>query len=341
MKLKSLLFLILSMCIFFETHALEYNLNKFNFKLDLEGMAGILESKKDKPLFINDWDVKGQAFYKINSNHKLGLVYSLDADCVEEDEYIHDAFMLYENKKMGRAELGLTYSVIRKMGLGLPDVGYLRINERSIIYKKLHTDKTFIADTTATTGHEALRINLATTNTAYGQYGLSVSGITDNYKYGIDFAYKYKQSSGKLKTAYSFGISLIDKPENYVENSFTNPVTSDWRSQLALGVNLQYNSWIFGISSRVIYDKNPITQPTDGFIAGTGISYDVLSSSFSVSYLFSNTGIWKHNNYDKQDLTNTILASYRYKYTNSLSMFVSGGIADTSPFISAGLKIEF
>jgi len=343
MKLKIVYIIPLIVCAFSEAKALDYTINKFDLKLDLEGMAGALSSKKDTVLFINDWDAKGQILYKHNPENKFGLVYSIDSECVEEDKYIHDAFLLYENKNIGRAELGLTYSIVRKMGLGLPDVGYLRINDKSIIYKKINIDKPLIADTIATTGHDALRVNLASKSTTYGQYGVSVSGITDNYDYGLDIAYKYKQSSGKLKTAYSLGLSVMNKPNNYEENSFTPALTADWRNQISAGINLQYNSWIFGITSRLIYDKNPITTPTDGIVAGTGVSYDFLNSSLSLSYLLSDTSIWKHDNHNNNTntRTNTILTSFRYKYTNYLSMFVSGGIADVSPFISAGLKAEF
>ena len=61
---------------------------------------------------------------------------SLEREFVDDKEYVHDAFVLFEDRSLGRAELGLTHSIARKMGLGLPDVGYLRINEKSILYKK-------------------------------------------------------------------------------------------------------------------------------------------------------------------------------------------------------------
>ena len=146
-------------------HALHYSTDNWRFRLDADGMVGFLEPKDEKTMFIDDWDVKAQASYRLNETQRFGAVYSIDADCVEDDEYIHDAFILFEDRNLGRSELGFTHSIARKMGLGLPDVGYLRINEKSILHKELELKKVLISDTTATTGHESVRLNLATTST--------------------------------------------------------------------------------------------------------------------------------------------------------------------------------
>lgn len=339
--------LIICLCTFsINANALDYRKGNWNFKLDADGMVGFLEPKEEKPLFIDDWDVKGQIFYNLNRTQRFGAVYSIDADCVEDDEYIHDAFILFEDKDIGRAEIGLTHSIARKMGLGLPDVGYLRINDKSILHKKLDIKKVLISDTAATTGHETLRLNLATRATDYGQYGLSVSGGGDDYDYAIDGAFKIKNPRGKLKSAYYIAVSYIDKPENYEENSFSPRVTADWRGQIATGINLQYNSFIWGTSARVIYDRNPIAKTADGFIAGTGISYDLLQSSISLSYLFSDTNVWGHRDKNTHarlsgDYIHTILTSFRYKYTEHTSIFMSGGFADSTPFFAVGVKTGF
>lgn len=326
--------------------ALDYNYSNWQFKLDADGMVGFLNPKTEKPLFIDDWDVKGQVFYKLNRSQKFGAVYSIDADCVEDDEYIHDAFVLFEDRDVGRAEFGLTHSIARKMGLGLPDVGYLRINNKSILHKKLDIKHVLISDTAATTGHESLRLNLATANTDYGQYGISVSGLSDDYEYALDAAIKIKQSLGKVKTAYSLAVSYMDKPEDYYENTFSPHVTADWRAQAALGFNLQYNSWIWGINARMIYDENPISKTADGLVAGTGLSYDFLRSSVSLTYLYSDTDIWDHkdkfgNKIPHGDFVHTTLASFRYKYSEHTHLFMSGGYADATPFFSVGIKSGF
>ena len=345
MKIKSI-YLLLLLTAASNAYALDYSFDKLKLKLDADGMIGFLEPRNDKPLFIDDWDVKAQATYNFNRTLRVGAVYSIDADCVEDHEYIHDAFVLIEDRNLGRAELGLTHSIARKMGLGLPDVGYLRINNKSILHKELKLDKVLISDTTATTGHDALRLNLATVSTDYGQYGVSVSGLTDDYNYAVDFAIKLKQPNGKLKSAYSLALSYMDKPENYSENTFSPSTTADWRAQVALGINLQYNSFVWGTSARMIYDHNPIYKSADGFIAGTGVSYDFLQSSVSLSYLFSDTNVWNHKDFngvklDDGDYIHTAIASFRYKYSEETSLFMSAGLTDTTPFFAVGLRSGF
>ena len=345
MNKKISLFLICCLCSA-NAYAIDYSAGNWRFALNADGMVGFLETKDDKPLFISDWDIKATATYRLNSTQRLGLVYSMDEPSVEDHQYINDAFVLFQDRTIGRAELGLTHSIARKMGLGLPDVGYLRLNDKSILYNKLDLNKVLISDTTATTNHDALRLNLATISTDYGQYGISLAGPGGDFDFAIDTAAKFKQPFGKLKAAYSIALSYMDKPDGYEDNSFTPPVYADWRSQLALGINLQYNSFVFGVSSRLIYDENPIGKQSDGLVAGTGVSYDFLQSSVSLNYLFSDTNLWTHH--DKitgekmsGDYTNTVIASFRYKYTEHTSLFMSGGIAHTTPFFAVGLKAGF
>lgn len=338
----------IAFCIAFVSNAfgIDYESGDWKFKLDADGMIGTLQPKNDAVEFINDWDVKASALYSLNATQKLGAVYSIDAACVDDKEYIHDAFVLFEDKNIGRAEFGLTHSIARKMGLGLPDVGYLRINNKSILHKKLNLKKVLISDTTATTGHESLRLNLATRATEHGQYGLSVSGGVDDYDYAVDGAFKIKRSTGKLKSAYAIALSYMDKPHGYEENSYSPSVYADWRAQMALGINLQYNSWIWGTSVRMIYDENPVHKTADGLVVGTGLSYDLLQYTISGTYIFSDTTVWNHH--DKitgeemsGNYVHTFIASFRYKYSEHTSMFMSGGLADTTPFFAVGIKSGF
>lgn len=336
------------MCCFLSANAfaLDYSVDDWHFSLDADGMVGFLETRDDKPIFIDDWDVKATAMYRLNSDQRLGAVYSIDADCVEDNEYIHDAFILFQDRTIGRAEFGLTHSIARKMGLGLPDVGYLRLNNKSILHDKLDLKDVLITDTTATTGHESLRLNLATISSDYGQYGLSIAGAGDDFDFAVDAAAKFKQPFGKLKAAYSIALSYMDKPDGFSESSFTPRVYADWRGQLALGLNLQYNSIVFGASARVMYDEKPVLQSGDGLVLGTGASYDFLQSSISLNYLFSDTNLWNHydvvtNEKLSGDYTHTLIASFRYKYTEHTSVFMSGGFASTTPFFAVGIKTGF
>ena len=345
MNKKLVSFIFTTFVFFSPAFAWDYSVDNWRFKLNADGMIGFLQDNSDQSDFIDDWEIKAQLFYRFNQSQRFGAVYSIDADSVEDKEYIHNAFILFEDKDVGRIEFGLTNSVARKMGLGLPDVGYLRINHDSLLHKELDLKRVLISDTTATTGHKALHLNLATKNTEYGQYGISFSGLTDDYNYAVDMAVKIKQPAGKLKAAYSLALSYMNKPENYSENSFTPTVTADWRGQVALGLNLQYNSWIWGLSARMIYDENPLNIPADGFVAGTGLSYDLLQYSISLNYIYSDTTVWKHesNNMTREynDYIHTLLASFRYKYSETAHLFMSGGTADTKPFFAVGLKVGF
>ena len=344
--IKKISFLAMFCLFSANAHAIDYATDNWKFTLNANGMGGFLETKNDNPLGIYDWDVKTSATYSIDANRRIGAVYSIDADSVDSDEYIRDAFVMFQDKTVGRAELGFTHSIARKMGLGLPDVGYLRVNDKSILYKKLNLNKVLISDTTATTKHDALRLNLATVSTDYGQYGVSFAGPGGDFDFAVDTAAKFRQPLGKLKAAYSVALSYMDKPDGYEDNSYTPPVYADWRSQVALGLNLQYNSFVFGVSSRLIYDENPIGKTSDGLVAGTGVSYDFLQNSVSLNYMFSDTNLWDHN--DKitgakmtGDYTNTVIASFRHKYTEYTSIFMSGGLASTTPFFAVGLRTGF
>ena len=339
---------LIAICCLYSANAsaIDYTTDSWKFTLNANGMLGFFETRDNKPSGINDWDARTSATYIINANQRIGAVYSIDEDTVESDGFATDAFILFQDKRFGRAEFGLTHSVARKMGLGLPDVGYMRLNDKSLLYKNLDLGKVLISDTTATTDHESLRLNLATTSTEYGQYGLSFAGPGGDFDFAIDTAAKFKQPLGKLKGALSIALSYMDKPDGYTDASYTPPVYADWRTQMALGLNLQYNSFIFGASTRLIYDENPIGRSSDGLVAGTGLSYDFLQSSVSLNYLFSDTNLWTHH--DKNtgaeiagDYTNTIIASFRYKYTEHTAIFMSGGLAHTTPFFSVGVKSGF
>ena len=89
----------------------------------------------------------------------------------------------------------------------------------------------------------------------------------------------------------------------------------------------------------MIYDEHAIGRPSDGIAAGTGVSYDLLKYSVSLSYLFSDTAIWSKNvdNYD----VHSLIASVRYKYSENVDGWISGGITTDTPFVSAGMRVTF
>lgn len=321
-------------------NALQYDYNKMSFKLTGYGTVGVIEPDFESPLFIGDWRVRGQITYTPNNEYKFGAVYAMDQSAISKGDFSRETFAFIESKSYGRIEVGFTDSVARKLGLGLPDVGGLRINDRPLYNKKIIADGPVIADTALTSGRSnSLRINTVFASKSNVQYGLSVAGITDNYDWAVDGGIKIKQSDGKLKTAYSVGASFMKNPNDFDNEVYTGGITADWRAQMSLGMNLQYNSWIWGTTARVIYDQNPIGPVSDGLVVGTGVSYDLLKYSLSLTYMFSDTGVWQKNVDDFAD--HTVVASFRYKYSEFVDGWISGGMTIKTPFVSAGLRITF
>lgn len=321
-------------------NALQYDMGKFSFKLTGYGTSGIIEPDLESTLFIGDWRARGQMTYDVTNVHKLGLVYALDQAAADKGNFSRETFAFWEARGYGRIEIGFTDSVARKLGTGLPDVGGLRINDRPLYNEKIIPDGAVIADTTLTSGRsKSLRMNMVRTTDTGAQYGLSVAGITDDYKWAVDAGTKIKRSAGKLKTAYSIGMSFMNKPHNFDNEIYTPGVTADWRAQMSVGMNAQYNSWIFGMTGRVIYDRNPIGDISDGFVVGTGVSYDLLKYSVSMTYMLSDTGVWQSGVDDFID--HTAIASFRYKYSENVDLWISGGATSKTPFLSAGLRLSF
>lgn len=320
-------------------NALQYNTDKFAWKLTGFATSGVIEPDLNSTLFIGDWRVRGQMNYVPNNEYKFGIVYALDQAALDKGKWAREAFTYVESTEYGRIEVGFTDSIARKLGVGLPDVGGLRINDRPLYNEKIHADGGIIPDTTLTSGRGALRLNAVTSPGEYAQYGVSVAGITDDYDWAVDAGLKLRNSAGKVKTAYSLGMSFIDKPDNFDPEVYLPGVSADWRAQVSLGMNLQYNSWIVGVTTRAIYDQNPRGDVSDGIVAGIGASYDLMKYSVSLTYMFSDTGIWDSDINDFQD--HTLIASFRYKYNEFVDVWMSGGTTVKTPFISAGLRLTF
>lgn len=319
--------------------AIEYKMGPVGFKLSGYANGGLIEPDFDEPKWLGDWAVRGQMNYALTDSQKLGLVYAMDQTALDENHFAHELFGLYENSEYGRIEIGIAHSVARKLSVGLPDVGGLRVNEQPLFYKKIRPDGAFIADTSIISGHEGLRANIVSVPVGGAQYGLSVAGLSDEYDYVIDMGLKIRQPRGKIKTAYSFGASFMNKPDNYRPESYTPYVNADWRAQISGGMNLQYNSWIWGLSARAIYDQDPVGVVSDGISVGTGISYDLLRYSVSLTYILSDTGIWDSDVKDYAD--HTVIGSFRYKYSENVDGWISLGMTTETPFVSAGVRLSF
>ncbi|MDR0726982.1 MAG: hypothetical protein LBF37_02865 [Rickettsiales bacterium] len=319
-------------------NAYEYKSGNSTFKINAQGTIGAINPDFEEPLFINDWRVRGEYGYEITEDRKLGLMYAMDALSYDEDEVARDAFLVFQDKSIGRFEVGFTDSVAKKMGLGLPDVGGLRVNESPIFYKKINPNGNVISDLSLNTDNYVPRINYVSPLKQGMQYGLSIAGITNRYNFATDAAVKIRKSTGKTKTAFAFGLSFMDSPDNYSADPYSAAVTADWRAQVSASMNLQYNSWIWGVTARAIYDQDPIGPATDGINVGTGISYDLLKYTLSASYVFSDTGIWDDT---KDYLAHSALLSFRYKYSENADMWMSVGITTDTPFFGVGIRGKF
>ena len=319
--------------------AISYDNGRFGLRLTGYGTAGILEPDFEIPDFVGDWRVRGEMDYLVTDGNKLGLVYAIDAAAVDEDKFFREAFTYWQNSNYGRAEIGFTDSIARKLGVGLPDVGGLRVNDKPLFYKKIHPNGPVISDTTLTTGRGALRLNLATMPRGGTQYGLSMAGLPDRCEYAIDGGLKIRHPAGKLKAAYACGASFMSRPDGYRTDAYTPRVYADWRAQVSGGVNLQYNSWVWGLTARVIYDQTPVGPVSDGLAVGTGVSYDILNYSISLTYIFSDTGSWNRD--VDEYMEQTAIASLRYKYSENVDGWMSLGITTETPFLAVGLRLTF
>ena len=320
---------------------IEYKNDGFAARISGYGNVGIIEPDFaiNNSAFLGDWSVRGQMTYDADDSHRFGFVYSLDQQTVDDDEYIDNLFAMWQVKELGRLEIGLTDSVAQKLGLGLPDVGGLRLNDNPLFYKEIKPRHAVIADTVLDTGDGTPRVNIVTVPINGVQYGLSVAGFSNDYDFALDGGIKIRQPSGKTKTAYSIGMSLMSRPDGFQQSQFSPLVTADWRAQLSAAVNVQYNSFMFAVTGRAIYDKNPIGVVSDGIILGTGVSYDLLKYTVSLSYMFSDTGIW-HSDVDNY-VNHTAVSSFRYKYSENVDGWVSMGISVRTSFVAAGMRLTF
>lgn len=331
----------LAMCVLMPNvaHALQYDIGKFSAKFTGYATGGVINPDFETPLGIGDWRGRTQFTYAVNDDYKIGAVYALDKAALDKGNLSREVFGYLESRELGRVEFGLTDSIARKLGVGLPDVGGLRINDRPLYNEKIIPDGPIIADTTLTSGRSDPRINIVSAPTNGAQYGVSASGFANNYDWAMDAGLKIRRPSGKVKTAYALGMSFMDNPRDFDNEVYTPGVTADWRAQMSMGMNLQYNSWVWGLSGRVIYDNNPVGDISDGFVVGTGVSYDLLRYSVSVTYIMSDTGVWQS---DVDDFIDHMgIASFRYKYNENVDVWISGGITSKTPFISAGLRLTF
>ena len=207
--------MVFGMCLVNPGHALQYNNGRSALKFNASGTAGIIEPKFRDTLFLGDFDLRAQYNYAVARGQTLGLVYAWDEEALAGHDISHDAFALYENQDFGRIEVGLTDSAARKLSVGIPDVGGLRVNNKPLFYKRMSPRGNVIPNVSVSSGDGTPRINLVTVPTNVGQYGVSVAAFGDAYDYAVDGGMKFRFPNGKLKSAVSLGASFMEKPDAY------------------------------------------------------------------------------------------------------------------------------
>jgi len=339
--MKKLLFLIpYSLFLCASAHAFSYNRHGVGLRLNGHAMGGAALPESA----IYDYRIRGQTNYAVRGGWTLGAVYSMDNVAYEFGRVYSDAFIFTEGP-YGRAELGFTESVAAKLGVGLPDVGALRISNSPILYKITDTDGV-ISNPGVTGSRYAFRASTVSVPTRPFQIGISVAPFDSRFNSATDFGVKYRQPHGRTKYAIAFGAGHMDGPRALYADLYTPKVTASSRSQATLGANIQHRSWNIGATVRGIYDRNAESAPSDGLQTGAGVSYDFLNWSASGSYILSNIGIWDNNpDYPNSITTHTGIASLRYKIDKHFNVFASAGAVsqsgDVQPFIAAGLHGQF
>ncbi|MCL2538381.1 MAG: porin [Alphaproteobacteria bacterium] len=341
--MKKILLCLMPCALCFAAHAnpLEYQYGDFTFRASGEGMIGGAYARDPDDYFLSDFRIRLTGNYAFDDEWRMGAVYSVDRLTLDADKWARDAFMFVESP-WGRGEAGITDSIANKMGVALPDVGGLRINDYSIVYDIANPNAMFIANPTNGGTRYSLRGSIATVPSKPWQFGISFAPGEDRFKSASDIGIKYRKPDGKTKITASFGASFIDSPRNLTEDIFDYVADANFRAQIATGLNVQYTSWMFGLNVRAIYDHEPLGPTKDGLRIGTGASYDLLNYSVSASYIFSDVGLF-HDNGTRY--VHTGLLSLRYKINQFVDVWTSGGLVaseiTTSPFIAGGLRGKF
>ncbi|MDR0967462.1 MAG: hypothetical protein LBL75_01355 [Rickettsiales bacterium] len=319
-------------------NALTHKTDDWKFNLSGYG-TGMGISSNEKSQIRGDWQLVGSATYSINNDWRVGATLGHSAWNVLRHNIVKDGFVFMENP-WGRAEVGITSSIASKLALGLPDVGGLQFNRNFWVLRNVDAEN-ILWKNSVYDGSGEYRINLAS-RPGDIQYGLSVVPRGRSFNTSVDAGLKYKIGDGKTKYALSFGAMFMDSPDGFNGNDYAPKVFSDWRAGVSLGLNIQYNSFLWGLTATANYDQNPRGELSDGIGIGSGISYDLLSWSASLSYKFSQIGLFHSG--ENNCFAHTGVASIRYKINQFWTVWVSGGatrMQKTHPFIAGGITLKF
>ncbi|MCL2369350.1 MAG: hypothetical protein FWC83_01595 [Alphaproteobacteria bacterium] len=350
-KEKHLCCLLFAVCylllILPQAKSFEYQSGRYAFRASGHGTFGLMTETNNG---LYDFRLRGQFNYAVAPGWTLGFVYAIDELAIYQDQYFTDAFIFTEGP-CGRAEIGFTNSVAGKLGVGLPDVGNLRINNANLAFRHIENLGPMISNPTIVDTRYSFRVSTVSVPTNPVQVGVSFAPgfFNDNFNYQSDIAIRFRQPQGLIRYSIFAAASFIDSPNDLIADIYTPTVTAESRMQFAAGTNIQYNSYNIGLTLRAIYDHNAIGMPSDGLQFGAGISYDFLQHSVSFSYILSVVGIW--NNHDtligdvSPFTTHTAIASYRQRFNQNWEASFSAGAVispdDNHPFAAANIHFRF
>ena len=315
-----------------------------------EGTIGALNDSNAFARYM----LRAQGFRTLENGWNIGVVYGIDEFTVEQGFFAKDAFA-YVETEYGRAEFGWTEAISTKMGLTLPDVGQTRLNNAPFFLPE-----NFVGQTNPRVfGNQfAWRANFATLPTNPIQVGVGRTFWNQGqagFNNSTDVALRWRKPEGRYKGSISAGFSYVERPHDFIADAHMPPVFADARYQGTLAGNLQWGSFLWAITGKVIVDDNPIGFRSDGLQVGTGLQYEFLSYAFSANYIYSNVGVFGTRVREEAGgaftdagwmNSHTAMASARHRIDAFFSVWASGGVLFTDtignhPFVSAGVTARF
>jgi hypothetical protein len=307
-----------------------------NSKAVLSGygtLGNLSKSGESAPRLLFDWQARGEY-----SKSYGGAVLTLNQVSELESRYLQDLFAFFD-LGFGRLEIGHTNSAAQKLSVGLPDAGGLRINNSFIPYS-LQNSPNAIATPAANSSSNQIRAQIVSKPDVF-QAGFGAAAPSFDMDGSLDLGMRVKSGTA-VKFAASLGASHIFNPDGLIAEIYAPRVYADNRSEIALGLNIQYHSWSLGAVGKAIYDANPTGRPSDGVMYGGGLSYEILTWRVSANSLRSDTSVF--HDCDSGCKNTVAVLSVQDKLDDIVDIWASAGeiFSDSNAFFwSVSLRAKF